>query len=59
MKITIDTVILSMIAVIWCVVAVAIIAQKIADWWYDYSIRRELDKIIKKELRQSRREFRR
>lgn len=41
------------------VVAIAIGAQKLADWWYDYSMRRELDKIIEKELRQSRREFRR
>ena len=38
---------------------VTLVAQKIADWWYDYSMRRALDKIIEKELRQSRREFRR
>lgn len=41
------------------VIVIAIGAQKLADWWYDYSMRRELDKIIEKELRQSRREFRR
>ena len=38
---------------------VTFVGQKVADWWYDYTMKRELNKIIEKELRQSRREFRR
>ena len=47
--------ILALVLIALIVGGVAMLAQKLSDWWHDYSMRREFDKMVEKEQRHYRR----
>ena len=48
-------VILALVLIALVVGGVAVITQKLSDWWRDYSMRRDFDKMVEKEQRRYRR----